>query len=974
MTSWIPGVIEMTVDNPNPSVEKSDYLRNIKRVLLAIMLLGTLAALFFTFLAWQTNAWQLYVLAIGSGIPVIVTLLSFLLIRQGRILASAWLISMTMLSILTIGPFLYQGLGTILGITAVFLGIFIAGQVLPRQQFERVMLISIGIGTLDILVDVFGPAARLQVPYIINTGMSIFSAITAIVIGYNFFRQFGDYGLRTKLIVGLVTVAILSTGVIGFSFNRIVQSELTAQVGASLNELANSQALIVGNELSKQIELLDTLALNEKIKVALEGINSSYTGSPANIQAEIAQLDQQWRAADAANNNNDPLVHKILSADMGTDLASFQKEYPGNSEIFITDKYGAISASTNRTSDYNQADENWWQTAYNNGKGAIYLGPLEYDQSSQVDVINIAVPITKDETGELIGILRASYRVVTFAGTLAHGRFAETGDTILVLPSGEALESTGARTTLDTNTLTQINSLVPGGYNQFTYRDKLKLGSQAPVVAYGPEKNVINALNWKLVITQDSVEALNPVNIATRNILLISLGTLLVISVLSAMGGQFLANPIIRLTKVAEQVHSGDLNSRARVESQDEIGILAKTFNSTTEQLQTTLMGLEQRVAERTTELEQRSQELTDRTVSLELINVRMQKRAAQFQAISDVSRATASIRKLNELLPRIANVVSEQFSFYHTGIFLLDEASQYAILSAASSEGGQRMLARGHRLKVGAQGIVGYVTNVGEPRISLDTGTDAVFFDNPDLPDTRSEMAIPLKSGEKIIGALDVQSNQSNAFSQEDIEVIQILADQVSAAIDNARQFEQTQKSLNEVETVYRQYLRREWDRLSQSENIMGYRHTVAGTEQLEQLYENIKIDEALASGTIQAGTDLKNNESTLVVPIKLRDEVIGVLNVRAPRKQSWSTDEINMVKSVADRVAISAENARLFDETTNRAERERTVSDITSKIRSTNDPNEMIQIALNELKQALNINVARIIPYTPPQSQEES
>jgi GAF domain-containing protein/HAMP domain-containing protein len=435
-----------------------------------------------------------------------------------------------------------------------------------------------------------------------------------------------------------------------------------------------------------------------------------------------------------------------------------------------------------------------------------------------------------------------------------------------------------------------------------------------------------------------------------------------------------ITRPISELRKGAETFRLNKKETSIPYEGTDELSVLAQTFNQLTAELAENFARLEQRVAERTTDLEQRSKELADRTVQLELANVRTQKRAAQFQAIADVSSATASVRKLNELLPRIANVVSEQFGFYHTGIFLLDEAGQYAILSAANSEGGKRMLERGHRLKVGDQGIVGYVTNLGEPRIALDTGTDAVFFDNPDLPETRSELAIPLKSGGKIIGALDVQSTQSNAFSQEDSEVLQILADQISAAIDNARQFEQTQKSLSEVETIYRQYLRREWGRLGQSESMMGYRHTIAGTEQLERPYENSKIDEALASGTIQTDTDPENNESMLAVPIKLRDEVIGVLNVHAPRKRAWSTDEINMVKSVADRVAISAENARLFEETTNRAERERTVSEITSKIRSTNDPDEMIQIALEELKQALNVNVARVVPYTPPQSQKES
>jgi GAF domain-containing protein/HAMP domain-containing protein len=445
--------------------------------------------------------------------------------------------------------------------------------------------------------------------------------------------------------------------------------------------------------------------------------------------------------------------------------------------------------------------------------------------------------------------------------------------------------------------------------------------------------------------------------------------------ILAFVVSQSIASRLGFVTRSAQSLQQGRMEERATtsVGGRDEIGQMAVAFDAMGEQLTQTLAGLEQRVAERTTDLEQRSKELADRTVDLELANIRTQKRAVQFQTIADVTRATASIRKLNDLLPRVAKVVSEQFGFYHTGIFLLDEANQYAILSAASSEGGQRMLERGHRLKVGSQGIVGYVTGVGEPRIALDTGADAVYFDNPDLPDTRSELAIPLKSGGKIIGALDVQSNQSNAFSQEDSEVLQILADQVSAAIDNARQFEQTQKSLSEVETIYRQYLRREWDMLGQSESILGYRHSVTGTEQLGRPYENSNINEALASGTVQTDTDPENNESMLTVPIKLRDEVIGVLNVRAPRKRAWSTDEINLVKSVADRVAISAENARLFEETTNRAERERTVSEITSKIRNTNDPDEMIQIALDELKQALNVNVARIVPYIPPQSQKE-
>jgi GAF domain-containing protein len=379
---------------------------------------------------------------------------------------------------------------------------------------------------------------------------------------------------------------------------------------------------------------------------------------------------------------------------------------------------------------------------------------------------------------------------------------------------------------------------------------------------------------------------------------------------------------------------------------------------------------LEKRVEERTFESEGRAAELAERTVQLELANIRTQKRAAQLQAISEVARVIAQVRKLNDLLPRIVKVISEQFDFYHTGIFLTDEANQYAILSAASSQGGKHMLSRGYRLKIGAPGTVGHVTATGNARIALDTDAGTKSLNNPDLPNTHSEMAVPLMSGSKIIGALDIQSEQPNAFTKEDVDVIQTLADQVSIAIENARLFDSTQKSLSEAETIYRQYIRSEWANLAVTENILGFRYTVAGATPLENLIEASEIKRAAESGQTVTDTDYQSGQAILAVPIKLREEVIGVLNIRTPGKRNWSQDEIALVQAVAERVAVSAENARLFDQTTSRAERESAVSEITSKIRSTNNPDEMIQIAINELKQTLNLKDVHIVPYNPLQN----
>jgi GAF domain-containing protein len=140
-------------------------------------------------------------------------------------------------------------------------------------------------------------------------------------------------------------------------------------------------------------------------------------------------------------------------------------------------------------------------------------------------------------------------------------------------------------------------------------------------------------------------------------------------------------------------------------------------------------------------------------------------------------------------------DLISKQFGFYHAGIFLLDERDEYAVLQAASSEGGRRMLERGHKLRVGEVGIVGHVASTGEPRVALDVGEDTAHFAHPDLPNTRSEMALPLKVQDRVIGVLDVQSTHEAAFSEDDVAVLQTMADQLATAIANARLFEQVQR-----------------------------------------------------------------------------------------------------------------------------------------------------------------------------------
>ncbi|MCI0549601.1 MAG: GAF domain-containing protein [Anaerolineae bacterium] len=353
-------------------------------------------------------------------------------------------------------------------------------------------------------------------------------------------------------------------------------------------------------------------------------------------------------------------------------------------------------------------------------------------------------------------------------------------------------------------------------------------------------------------------------------------------------------------------------------------------------------------LSELTKKLEQR---VVERTGELGAANAKNERRAAQFEAIAQVSRTISSTQDLNTLLPQITSVISRLFGFYHVGIFLIDSKGEYAVLSAANSEGGQNMLARHHRLKVGEVGIVGYVTSTGNPRVALDTGSDVVFFNNPDLPHTRSEIALPFKVGGQVIGALDVQSKEPNAFAEEDISILSILSEQVGIAIQNSRQYEETRRALAESEMLSRQFVQRGWQQFTKSRNLAGIRHTGARATLLYS--KNSENKDEGQSTRDQVLND--SRDASLVLPVKLRDEVIGTVNVRTPGNREWDQDELDIVTAIIERAAVSLENARLLAESQKRAAKERTIGEISAKISAQSDIDQLLKTAAQELGRTL-------------------
>ena len=364
------------------------------------------------------------------------------------------------------------------------------------------------------------------------------------------------------------------------------------------------------------------------------------------------------------------------------------------------------------------------------------------------------------------------------------------------------------------------------------------------------------------------------------------------------------------------------------------------------EKLTTLNIELEQRVQERTVELEERTQQ--------------MRRRADQLEAIANVARSSAAAQNLSNLLTAIAREVSLRFGFYHVGIFLLDENHEYALLIAANSPGGQRMLNRGHRLKVGEQGIVGFVTFRGQPRIALDVGEEAIFFNNPDLPDTHSEMALPLQFGQDILGALDIQSMEPNAFSREDLEIFSILADQVSVAIQNTRAVEQAQRALQEAEAASSQLTGQAWKEYLENARTRGYR------------YDGIK-PEALKTAEVAA-----DDKDTLFIPVQLRGQTIGRLKLKpSDQKRTWTDDERVIIEATAERMALALESARLLDEAQKRAARESFLSEVGTRLGGSFQLDSILRDTVEELGQTLKgstVSFQLVNPSAPPTAKENS
>ncbi len=631
----------------------------------------------------------------------------------------------------------------------------------------------------------------------------------------------------------------------------------------------------------------------------------------------------------------DDNIIRMNPAEQEEVLRTFAANYPYIYLASTTNLHGINVARSDGGLITDYSDRAWFQQV---AAGQPVSYQVVTGRTSGSPALVVAIPIRNNQ-GDLVGVGMFASELTQLGQLIAKTSFTRSGEAFLVDERDYVLTHTNPNVRANTYYHDQpaVQQLRQGKIGQVQFTD-------AEGEAWRAEVNVLTN-GWGLVVQQKEETLLAPIRaFITLGIIAMLIGTAILLLLVTPAMRQGL-RPVRSLTETAAAITGGDLARLAPVESQDELGVLADAFNSMTAQLRDLISGLEARVSERTRDVE---------------------RRAAQLQVTSEVARETAAIHDPEQLLTDVTRLISERLGHYHVGIFLIEGGREqfirpgasaeneggYAVLKAANSEGGRQMLARGHRLKVGQVGIVGYVASAGRPRIALDVGRDAIYFNNPDLPLTRSEIALPLKVQNQVIGVLDVQSKRAQAFSEDDVSILQILADQVALAIENARLIAESRQTVQELESLYGMQVAEGWQRRL-GHRPLRYRLSPQG----------ITTEETRLFPEAQTAPAPSEEEQTVEMPIALRGHPLGRLHLkRSPAAGNWTAQDRELLRATLAQLAQSLENARLLDEIQNRARQEEQVNQIVARAQSSLNLDAVMRTAVQELAHILNASKVQL------------
>jgi GAF domain-containing protein/HAMP domain-containing protein len=643
------------------------------------------------------------------------------------------------------------------------------------------------------------------------------------------------------------------------------------------------------------------------ILIAVVLVSLRFTERTVTTQAEqqlvyvsqgVANLLDSWLSVNNNQLKNLALQPGIISMDPAQQKPILEAMAAANPYMYLVSTTNKIGMNVARSDDnelINYLDRAWFKGAINDYE---FTYQILQGRTSGAPALVMSTPIKKD--GAIVGVAMFAAELTQVTTAVSQIKIGESGFAFVVDPYNRVMAHpnpeyvAGLQDLQDYPPVTALRAGNAGIYN-FTDAEGRNWVSHLTLT---PD-------DWGIIVQLPQSEYIALVNNQRWTALIIlSAGVLLVLGLTSAILRQVI-RPVKVLTRTAVAISRGDLTRTAPVESDDEIGTLAQTFNKMTAQLRQTVDDLQIRVDERTAELAQA---------------------LSQLRTAADVSRSITRVMDVQTLLQEVVDLIKERFNLYYVGVFLLDETGEQAILRAGTGEAGSKMVSAGHRLLKGGASMIGWAISKGEARISQEVGTETVRFKNPLLPLTRSEVAIPIFGRDRALGALTIQSTEANAFDQDDIVVLQGVADSLAAALDNAALFNQTQESLDEIRVLNRAYTEEAWARTLANYGNIAVEHHNPAAPPGDQPIRQVRL------------------------PLMLRENPIGEVTLDMSGRD-LTPDELEFVESITAQAALALESARLLEESQAYALQERKMSEMTSRFSRASNVDDILKAAVSEL-----------------------
>jgi GAF domain-containing protein/HAMP domain-containing protein len=811
---------------------------------------------------------QVWTVVIALSLALVCMLAGLVLSRRGQYEVGVWLAFLPLLLVWILAVALISGFGYMLMTMAAVTFIMTGSSTLSARRAVAFGITGVVGAIIIMLVDIFIPTGRIAIP-VLNVVANYLTGVIFLVFAFIISRQYRDYSLSTKLIVASLVVALIPLVIIAYFNNRASRTALIDSANQKLYGAAQQTASQLDDFMRFNIEAIRTDALMKDVVEYIDLPTYQRSGSEEEkrLQLFLAALQRQ----------NPIYIDSVAIYD--------------TRGIDVIDTYSADIG-------VNKSDRTYFKDVMQTGRplaSDVIFSPTTGEAS-----IYFAAPV-RDSSGKIIAVLRKRFNAAILQkyltannGLVGEGSFPVLLDshTLVRLAHGNdpALDFKSV-IPLDAATLKELQTarhMPPGTPEELSTKNlpdlKAGLENYATQPYFAAEFKQGGSLDqgavltmktqpWLVVFAQPQDIFLAPVTTQANNGVLIALALAAVVAVAGFFIAQLLAGPIVRLTHTAEAVSGGDLTAQARVESSDEIGTLASAFNNMTTRLRELVGTLESRVAERTRNLE----------------------------LAAKVGRTVSQVRALDIMLTDAAELIRKQFDLYYVQVYLTDPSQTNLILQTGTGTVGAELVGRGHRLPLDTASVNGRAAAEKHSVVISDTAASTTFRPNPLLPDTRSEMAVPLLIGERVVGVLDMQSVVPGSLNQDVLSAFEALAGQLAIAIQNANFLAEVERARAEIESQARRLTHANW---------ADYLDAIHQPEQMGFMFANDQVTPL----TDAEGPEPAAGEAALTAPLAVTGEPLGALMVEMDQ-QKISPRTTELVNTIARQVSQQIENLRLLD-----------------------------------------------------------